>query len=77
MHYRYLDDPWDLQRLREAVRLCVRLLDDPAFQRILDQRVSPTDAELTSDAALDQWLLHNITSSYHIAWTSPIGSWNR
>ncbi len=73
MHYRYLDDPWDLQRLREAVRLCVRLLDDPAFQAILDHRVSPTDADLASDAALDRWLLHNVTSSYHIAGTCKMG----
>jgi len=73
MDYRYLDDPWDVQRLREAVRLCVRLLDDPAFQAILDHRVSPTDADLASDAALDQWLLHNVTSSYHIAGTCKMG----
>lgn len=73
MDYRYLDDPWDVQRLREAVRLCVRLLDDPAFQAILDHRVSPTDADLASDAALDQWLLRNVTSSYHIAGTCKMG----
>ena len=73
MDYRYLDNPWDVQRLREAVRLCVRLLDDPAFQAILDHRVSPTDADLASDAALDQWLLHNVTSSYHIAGTCKMG----
>ena len=73
MAYRYLDDPWDVQRLREAVRLCVRLLDDPAFQAILAQRVSPTDAELASDAALDHWLLHNVTSSYHLAGTCKMG----
>ena len=73
MEYRYLDNPWDRQRLREAVRLCVRLLDDPAFQAILAQRVSPTDAELASDAALDHWLLHTVTSSYHIAGTCKMG----
>lgn len=73
MEYHYLDDPWDLQRLREAVRLCVRLVDDPAFQEILEARVSPTDAELSSDAALDQWLLRHVTSSYHISGTCKMG----
>jgi len=73
MDYRYLADPWDVQRLREAVRLCMRLLDDPAFQAILDQRISPTDTELATDATLDQWLLHNVTSSYHIAGTCKMG----
>jgi choline dehydrogenase len=73
MEFRYLDDPWDLQRLRDAVRLCVRLLDDPAFQAILDHRMSPTDAELATDAALDHWLLQHVTSSYHLAGTCKMG----
>jgi choline dehydrogenase-like flavoprotein len=73
MDYRYLEDPWDVQRLRDAVRLCVRLLDDPAFQAILDHRVSPTNAELATDAALDQWLLQHVTSSYHISGTCKMG----
>ena len=73
MDYRYLEDPWDVQRLREAVRFCVRLLDDPAFQAMLDQRVSPTDAELATDEALDRWLLQHVTSSYHISGTCKMG----
>lgn len=73
MHYRYLEDPWDRQRLREAVRLCVRLLQDPAYAAILAQRVSPTDAELASDEALDRWLLQNVTTSYHISGTCKMG----
>jgi choline dehydrogenase len=68
-----LDDPGDVQRLRDAVRLCVRLLEDPAFQAILDHQVSPTDADLVSDAALDHWLRHNVTSSYHLAGTCKMG----
>jgi len=73
MDYRYLEDPWDRQRLREAVRLCVRLLEDPAFEAILEQRVAPTDAELASDTALDRWLLQHVTTSYHIAGTCKMG----
>jgi len=61
------------QRLREAVRLCVRLLGDPAFQAILEHRVSPTDAELASDAALDRWLLQTVTTSYHVSGTCKMG----
>ena len=37
-----------------------RLLVQSPSQAILEQRVSPTDAELASDAALDHWLLHNV-----------------
>ena len=31
MDYRYLEEDWDRQRLRESVRLCVSLLNDPAY----------------------------------------------
>ena len=35
LDYRYLEDPWDRQRLREAVRLCARLLTHEAYQDIV------------------------------------------
>jgi len=73
MGYRYLEAPWDRQRLREAVRLCVRLLEDPVYREIIDQRVTPTDADLASDAALDRWLLQNVGTSYHISGTCKMG----
>ncbi len=73
MEYRYLQDPWDRQRLREAVRLCARLLEDPAYRDIVQQRTAPTDEELASDAALDAWLLRNVSTSYHISGTCKMG----
>jgi choline dehydrogenase len=73
MDYRYLEDPWDRQRLREGVRLCARLLQDPAYREIIDQRVSPTDADLASDDALDRWLLRTVATSYHISGTCKMG----
>jgi choline dehydrogenase len=73
MDYRYLENPWDRQRLREAVRLCTRLLEDPAYKEIVDRRVAPTDADLASDEALDRWLLQNVVTSYHISGTCKMG----
>ena len=51
----------------------MRLVEDPALQAILEHRVSPTDAELASDAALDRWLLQTVTTSYHISGTCKMG----
>jgi choline dehydrogenase len=73
MEYRYLQNPWDRQRLREAVRLCARLLEDPAYWGIVQERTTPTDEELASDAALDAWLLRNVSTSYHISGTCKMG----
>ena len=73
MDYRYLVDPWDRQRLRESVRLCIRLLEHPAYRDMIKERISPTDEDLTSDDALDMWLLKNVTTSYHVSGTCKMG----
>ena len=73
LDYRYLVEPWDRERLREAVRLCVRLLDNEAYRDIVTERISPTDEELASDEALDDWLLRNVASAQHVSCTCKMG----
>lgn len=73
MDYRYLADPWDRERLREALRLCARLLEDPAYREIVEERVSPTDADLATDEALDAWLMQHVATSYHVSGTCKMG----
>ena len=73
LDYRYLEDPWDRQRLREAVRLCARLLQHEAYAAIVHQRLQPSDQELADDDALDAWLRHNVTTSQHISGTCKMG----
>src|SRR3989475_12442886 len=74
LDYRYLEDPWDRQRLREAVRLCARLLQHDAYTDIVQERLAPTDQELASDDALDAWLRQHVTTSQHISGTCKMGS---
>ena len=73
MDYRYLHDPWDLERMRGAVRLAVRLLEHEAYGDILSGRISLTDDDLASDQALDAWLLRNVRTTYHICGTCRMG----
>jgi choline dehydrogenase len=73
LEYRYLADPWDRQRMREAVRLCVRLLEHDMYRDIVEGRIEPTDQELASDDALDAWLLGNVSTSQHISGTCKMG----
>ena len=73
LDYRYLEDPWDLQRLRQAVRLCARLLEHDTYQDIVQERLAPTDQELASDDALDTWLRQHVTTSQHISGTCKMG----
>ena len=69
----YLEGEFDRQRLREAVRLCVRLAEHDRFRDMIAERVSPTDADLASDAALDAWLLREVSTSQHISCTCKMG----
>ncbi|MDA0264921.1 MAG: mycofactocin system GMC family oxidoreductase MftG [Chloroflexi bacterium] len=73
MNYHYLEEPWDRERLREAVRKCVDLLKDPAYAQIIGERTAPLDSDLVSDQTLDDWMLRNVSSSFHISGTCKMG----
>ena len=59
--------------MREAVRLCVSFLDHPDYAGIVKGLLEPLPADLESDAALDNWLLRNVTTSQHISGTCKMG----
>ena len=73
LNYRYLSDPWDRQRSREAIRLAVKLSQHPAYRDIIVDRVSPTDEELASDDVLDTWMLRNVGTQHHSSGTCKMG----
>ena len=73
LDYRYLEAEFDRRRMREMVRLAVRLVEHEAFQPIIAERVEPTDAELASDEALDEYLLREVTTGQHISGTCKMG----
>jgi choline dehydrogenase len=73
LDYRYFADPWDRQRMREAVRLCARLAEHEAFSDMVNGRMTPTDEEMASDEALDAWLLRNIDTAQHMSGVCKMG----
>ena len=73
LDYRYLVAPQDRERLREAVRLCARLLEHEAYRDIAEKRLQPTDEELASDDALDNWMRRTVSTSQHISGTCKMG----
>ena len=73
LDYRYLEEEVDRKRLREGVRLCVGLGERQEFNDIIEERVSPTDADLASDHSLDEWLMRVVTTSQHISCTCKMG----
>jgi len=73
LSYRYLEDPRDLQRLREAMRICQRLLAHPALEPLIEGWLAPTEESLASDEALDTWLIQNVNTTYHTSGTCKMG----
>ncbi|MCH7800399.1 MAG: GMC family oxidoreductase N-terminal domain-containing protein, partial [Chloroflexi bacterium] len=73
LDYRYLTDPWDRERMRGAIRLCLQLTEGPELSEVLTERVSPTDADLESDDALDAWMLANVGTQHHSSGTCKMG----
>ena len=73
LNYDYLSDPYDRERMRGAVRLGLRISDHPLFRDIIAERLNPTDSDLASDAALDNWLLRNACTQHHSSGTCKMG----
>ena len=73
MDYHYLEEAWDRERLREAVRKCVALLVGDSYGSIVNQRTTPADADLANDETLDDWMLRNVSTSFHISGTCKMG----
>ncbi len=71
--YNYLAEAFDRLRLREAMRILLDLAEHPAYRAIIAERVTPTDDDLRSDAALDEWMLRTVSTSHHISSTCKMG----
>ena len=70
---RYLEEPWDRQRMREGVRIALKLMEHDSFGNIVNGLISPTEQNLASDEALDSWMLENVWIGQHLSGTCKMG----
>ena len=73
MDYKYLQDDFDLYRLREAVQVCLELAEGDHLHPLIKERVTPLDEDIVSDNALNDWLLRNVATAHHISGTCKMG----
>ena len=64
---RHLEHPKDRARLREAVRIAIKIMENRSFDGIVNGLISPTEEDLVSDESLDQWLLQNVWIGQHLS----------
>ena len=73
IEYRYLEDEFDVRRMREGIRLCASLLEYDRFRSLVSGLAFPTDADLESDESLDAWLYENISTTFHTCGSARMG----
>ena len=73
LDYHSLTETQDRERFREAVRTCVRIFGHQGFDDIIQERTSPSETDLASDASLDSWLDSNVGVAGHTCGTCKMG----
>ena len=73
LDYRFLDEPSDRDRLREAVRECVQLFEDESFKAVIHSRIAPAEEDLATDDSLDRWISANLGIAGHTSCTCRMG----
>jgi choline dehydrogenase len=73
IHFRYLEEELDRERLREGVRLTTAALTDPVMGDATESAGAPSRAVLENDRELDRWILDNLATCKHTSGTCRIG----
>ncbi len=73
LNYRYLEERRDVERLREAVRISIKLLEHESFSSIVDKVIQPSEEDLASDEALDAWMRRTVFNTTHASGTCKMG----
>ena len=71
---RNLEHPKDRERLREGVRIISDMMERESLNVIVEELISPVEADLASDDTLDQWLLENVWIGQHLSGTCKMSS---
>ena len=73
LDYNYLSEPSDRERLRWGLRTALMLSKTAGLSPLFGERLAPTDSDLDSDEALDNWLMREAVTYSHICGTCKMG----
>lgn len=71
--YHYLSDPWDRERMREAIRVSAQVLRSRAMAPWFKRFADIDEATLSDDDALDAWLLSHLSTAIHMCGSARMG----
>ena len=72
-NFHSFSDPRDVSRLIECVRIGIRMLEGPAISPLVKRRLTPTDAQLSSDEALATWIKSAVPPYAHTTGSCRMG----
>jgi choline dehydrogenase len=72
----YLDDPEDVRRMADGVRIAWRLMREGPFAAMLKEMVNLSAEVVNSDSALETFLRDNCTTIFHPVGTAKMGPEN-
>ncbi|MEM7534909.1 MAG: GMC family oxidoreductase N-terminal domain-containing protein [Chloroflexota bacterium] len=73
LNYRFFQTPFDRQRQREAIRLTMEVAHYHAFEDLIAEELQPFPLDISSDAALDAYLLREADTGHHSSGTCKMG----
>ena len=72
-NYQYLKNENDARRVRDGVRMAVKVLESDAYNDVMDYRIAPTDDILANDESLDKWIRETVGTARHVSGTCRMG----
>lgn len=73
LNYNLLDAEFDKSRMREGVRLCVKIGEQDAYAEIIDELIAPRPDILGSDPELTEFIMERVGTSHHASGTCKMG----
>lgn len=70
----YLSAPEDWQCMRDGVRLARRIGEHPELRRHKANDISPVEADLASEEAIDRWIARDANTIFHPVGTCRMGA---
>ncbi|WP_200846769.1 mycofactocin system GMC family oxidoreductase MftG [Arthrobacter sp. 18067] len=71
--FNYLSTKSDIERMREGIRIAIRLLQSSAFSQIFESLTELTEDTLQHDDRFDAWIRAHLGTAIHLCGTAKFG----
>jgi choline dehydrogenase len=73
LNYRYLELEEDIKRMREAVKLILKVSETKEYKNIIKERIFPKSEDIETDEKIDAWIKSVVCTAHHSSGTCKMG----